>query len=152
MNNRLLVILWLFLKPLISTAKGLAATNEHAIQQGPMITEPIGLGNFLQMFLGLGVVIIIIFSMAWLIRRMGRFQATVDGSLKILGALCITQRERIVLVQIGETQLLLGVAPGQIRTLHVLDRPIFVSKDNTVNMSTSFAQRLYILLKGRWAT
>ncbi len=33
-------------------------------------------------------------------------------------------RERIVLLQVGEEQVLIGVSPGRINKLHVLNKPI----------------------------
>ncbi len=116
---------------------------------GPMLTNPVGIGNFVQMLLGLLVVLGIIFAMAWLIRRMGHVQVRMQGVLKVLGGISIGQRERIVLVQVGEQQLLIGVAPGQIRTLHVLSTP--VAGDATPNQFSgqSFAERLQAMMKGK---
>ena len=41
-----------------------------------------------------------------------------------MGGISLGGKERIVLVQVGEQQLLVGVAPGSLRTLHVLDQPL----------------------------
>jgi flagellar protein FliO/FliZ len=41
------------------------------------------------------------------------------------------QHGRAVLIQLGNQQLLLGVAPGQVRTLHVLAEPVV---DNTASV------------------
>ena len=50
-------------------------------------------------------------------------------------------RERIVLLEVGETQLLIGVAPGRIQTLHVLASPVDVSQPHNAPRS-SFARHL----------
>jgi flagellar protein FliO/FliZ len=42
----------------------------------------------------------------------------------VLAELPLGQKERAVLVRCGATQLLLGVAPGRVSTLHVLAEPI----------------------------
>lgn len=117
--------------------------------QGLMITEPVGVADYLQMILGLGVVIALIVGMAWFMRRMGNLQASVEGPFKILGGLSMGQRERIVLVQVGETQILLGVSPGRINKLHVLEQPLTISKGANQKISTSFAERLSAVLKGQ---
>ena len=57
-------------------------------------------------------------------KKMNRFQAVTDESLKILGGISMGSRERVVLLQVGEEQLLIGVSPGRINTLHVLETPI----------------------------
>lgn len=115
---------------------------------GPLKTEPVGSGDFLQMLFGLVLVLGIIFAMAWFIRRMGSFQQASHGALRILGGLSVGQRERIVLVQVGEKQLLIGLAPGQIRTLHVLEQRVTVNK-TSIEPGTSFADRLQSVLQGK---
>lgn len=115
---------------------------------GPLKTEPVGAGDFLQMLFGLVLVLGIIFGMAWFIRRMGSFQQASHGALRILGGLSVGQRERIVLVQVGEKQLLIGLAPGQIRTLHVLEQSVTVNK-TSVEPGGSFADRLHSVLQGK---
>jgi flagellar protein FliO/FliZ len=52
-------------------------------------------------------------------------------------------RERVVLIQAGETQLLLGVAPGRVQTLHVLDQPLQMSSSS----GSGFAEQLSQMLK-----
>ena len=62
--------------------------------QGPLISEPVGAGDFFQMFLGLLLVLGIIFGMAWFIRRMGTFQQVSHGALRILGGLAHPESRR----------------------------------------------------------
>ena len=87
-------------------------------------SEPLGTGYLLQLTLGLAVVLLGILVLAWLMRRLNRMQSSAGDSLRVLGGLALGARERMVLVQVGETQLLLGVAPGRVQTLHVLERPL----------------------------
>ena len=44
------------------------------------------------------------------------------GVMKIVGGVALGPRERIVLVEVGETWLVIGIVPGQIRTLHQLPK------------------------------
>lgn len=116
----------------------------------PSLTnEPIGVSNYIQMFLGLFLVVGIIFAMAWFMRRMGNMQGMSVANLKVLGGISIGQRERIVLVQAGEQQLLIGVAPGTIRTLHVLDEPIVMNSQTTSTGVSGFAEKLHAAIKNR---
>ncbi len=78
----------------------------------------------MQVTLGLLVVLLVIVGAAWMLRRYGRFQSSASGSLKILGGLSIGPRERVVLLQVGEEQLLIGVAPGRVQALYHLETPI----------------------------
>lgn len=44
--------------------------------------------------------------------------------LDVMADLPLGQKERAVLVRLGRTQILLGVAPGRVNTLHVLPEPL----------------------------
>ncbi len=92
-----------------------AASTATDAAGGPLAWE-----SLLQMSLGLVAVLVAIVGMAWLARRFGRFQSPAGGILRILGGLSLGPRERVVLLQVGNVQLLVGVAPGRIQTLHVL--------------------------------
>jgi flagellar protein FliO/FliZ len=85
---------------------------------------PLGTGELLQVGLGLAVVLGAIGLAAWLLHRLGRVGGALGGALRVVGGLSVGTRERVVLVQVGERQLLLGVAPGRVQTLYVLDQPL----------------------------
>lgn len=87
--------------------------------------EPPGVSAsaILQTLLGLALIVGILFVGAYVLRRLNdgkRFGA--NGPMKVLGGLSISPRERIMLVEVGDTWLVVGVVPGQIRTLHTLPR------------------------------
>jgi len=54
-----------------------------------------------------------------------------SSGLNIVSVLALGQRERIIVVQVGEEQLLLGVTSSQINTLHVLEKPLQKSLEKT---------------------
>jgi len=109
-------------------------------------TDPMSGGYLIQLILGLVVVIICIVALAWVAKRVNRLQSSTDGCLKVLGGLSMSARERVVLLQVGEQQLLVGVSPGRINTLHVLDKPVPVpGADKTSNVG-SFSEKLSTLL------
>lgn len=109
--------------------------------------------NLLQTTLGLLTVLALIAAAAWAVKRFGGFRSGAQGQMKIVGGLSVGTRERVVLLQVGEQQLVLGVSPGQIRTLHVLDKPLpstdGESEKNrqTVDSTVSFASRFQTALK-----
>ena len=111
--------------------------------------EPIGVANYLQMFLGLALILGLIFGMAWLMRRMGNMRGIGSNGLKLLGGISLGQRERAVLVQVGDKQLLIGIAPGQIRTLHELETPLNTDKVSETRVNSGFAEKLHAALKQR---
>ena len=104
-----------------------------------------GLG---QMALGLLTIVILIFVLAWMVRRFGHVQSLPTGALRVLGGISLGTRERLVLVKVGNAQLLLGVAPGRIQTLHVLAEPIDVTAPHDTRASArEFAERLQSALR-----
>ena len=111
---------------LLAIAQGPLQAAEEAARDAalPTASQAVGAGSFLQMFLGLAVIIGLILGMAWFMRRLGNLPGSGAGVLKVLGGVSLGQRERVVLLQAGDKQLIVGVAPGQIRTLHVFDEPI----------------------------
>ena len=88
------------------------------------VQDPVNMTSLWQLTLGMVLVLGLIIAIAWLLKRSGRFQMAAGGGLRLLGGLSMGARERVVLLQVGETQLLVGVAPGRVQTLHVLDKPL----------------------------
>ena len=75
-------------------------------------------GSPLQVMFGLGMVLAVIAGCAWLLKRMGGMHSGHAGVVKIVGGSSVGQRERVVVVEVAETWLIIGVAPGQVTALH----------------------------------
>jgi flagellar protein FliO/FliZ len=84
--------------------------------------EPFSMVNMLNMIMGLAVVVALILGLAWVLKRYGRLPVNNQVEMKILGGLSLGTREKAVLVQVEGQRLLLGVAPGRVSTLHVMDQ------------------------------
>jgi len=97
---------------------------------------------------GLLLVIVAIFGSAWFYRRFGHFSPVANDALKVIGGLTIGQKEKIVLLQVGEEQVLVGVAPGNIQKLHVLTAPIKL-KSEVESVQKPFSDQLGEAL-GKW--
>jgi len=95
--------------------------------------------SVLHVFLVLLFTVGIIMLCAYLIRRLTGINFTHDNTIKICTGLTIGTRERILLLQAGETQLLVGVTANGMQTLHVFDEPIYQEGDKP---SPSFMQQL----------
>jgi flagellar protein FliO/FliZ len=78
----------------------------------------------LQSFVGLIIVIGLILILAMLFRRFGDTAMGAPGNMKVLGGLSVGQRERLVLVQVGDKQILVGVAPGSVQHVMAFDEPL----------------------------
>jgi flagellar protein FliO/FliZ len=108
--------------------------------------EPLAAANLLQLLFGLIVVLVAIGATAILLRRLGRLPQG-PAAMRVIGGLSLGARERAVLVQVGDKQILLGVAPGRVATLHVLERPVDTGGAAPLTAG-SFAERLAQLMKG----
>ncbi len=98
----------------------LAAESESASE----LTTPapsLGGGILLEMVLFLALIIGLIVGLGWLVRRMGSFSVGTKGAVTVLGGVSLGPRERAVLLQVEKKRLLVGVAPGRVQTLCMLD-------------------------------
>jgi flagellar protein FliO/FliZ len=80
----------------------------------------LGVGAVLQTIVGLLVVIGLVFACAWLARRFGLQPAHRGGLVKTIGGASLGGKERVAVVEIGDTWLVLGTAPGNVRLLHTM--------------------------------
>ncbi|MBF8779244.1 flagellar biosynthetic protein FliO [Pseudomonas fulva] len=109
-------------------------------------TPPGSLGGQLaQMLFGLLLVVGLIFLLAWLLRRVQGAAPRGGQVIEILGSRTIGPRDRLLLVQVGKEQVLLGHSPGRIEALHVLAEPVEVP-DSARQATPEFAQRLMELM------
>jgi flagellar protein FliO/FliZ len=89
-----------------------------------------GLG---EMTLALAAVLAAIFGLAFIARRMRGVGGAAAAALDVLGEVRLGPKERAVLIKVGSAQLLIGVAPGRVNTLHVLAEPIVPSSTPTAS-------------------
>ncbi|MCQ6258894.1 flagellar biosynthetic protein FliO [Pseudomonas sp. Q11] len=102
-------------------------------------------GQLAQLVLGLLLVLGLIFFLAWLLRRVQQSGPAGKGQvIDIVASRALGPRDRLVLVQVGNEQILLGLSPGTITALHVLKEPVQVPV--TDQATPEFAQRLMELL------
>jgi flagellar protein FliO/FliZ len=83
-----------------------------------------GVAGLGQVTLALCIVLGAIFLCAWFARRMRNISSGRSGAVSVVAEVRLGPKERAVLLQVGTTQLLVGVAPGQISALHVLAEPL----------------------------
>ena len=101
-------------------------------------------GQLAKLLLGLLLVIGLIFLLAWLLRRMQQLNPRSNQAIKLISSHALGPRERLVLVQVGNEQVLLGLSAGRITPLHVLEEPVHLPDAEPAN--PEFAQRLMELL------
>lgn len=84
-----------------------------------------------QLLIGLLFVLLLFLGLAWLVKRAGIGAGFNEHGLKVVASLPLSTRERLVLVQAGSQQLLLGVAPGRVNLLERFDQPLVKPADKS---------------------
>lgn len=109
-------------------------------------TDLTGLAAFGKVAFALLVIIGVIFLFTWLVRRLEPGRGAAGQHLKIVAAKAVGTKERVVIVEVDGTWLVLGVAGGGVSKLHELpaskapSAPIIPAGD-------SFARRFAAALK-----
>lgn len=123
----------------ISTTR--PTTVAHVATPAALPQSPANAGSIGGAVFALIVVVGLILALAWLARRMpGLGGAGTSPALRIVGSLALGPRERVIVVAVGDTQLLLGVGAGGTRTLHTLSAPLPVAGATTPAFAQLLAQ------------
>lgn len=103
------------------------------------------IGQLTQLGLGLVLVVGLIFIMGYLMRRVGPLSPQGAQHIRVVSSLPLGPRDRLILVDVGGKQMLLGASPGRIGTLHVFDEAVAEIPSGAVD--SDFARKLQSLLK-----
>jgi flagellar protein FliO/FliZ len=111
----------------------------------PMVNSGVA-GQLTQLVFGLLLVLGVIFFLAWLLRRVQQAGPAGKGQvIELIGSRALSPRDRLLLVQVGNEQILLGLSPGTITALHVLKEPVDVPATSE-KATPEFAQHLLKIL------
>jgi len=116
----------------------------------PALPAPaVSAGSVLQMVLGLAVVLCLVLAMAWIVRRLGVPGTGSSGTIKVIAGAPVGQRERVVLVEISGTWLVVGVAPGRVSALHTMPRAELPPAPAASHGAAPFAEWLKRMMEQR---
>ncbi|MGZ4959783.1 MAG: flagellar biosynthetic protein FliO [Methylomonas sp.] len=124
--------------------EGMAAVSSR--QSGKIISSD----DVMQWTLALLLVLAIFFLAAWLLKKSGGLALLGNRQLAIVAGLSLGMREKLVLVKVGEKQLLLGVTAGRIDKLLELEgeHRLFQNQAEQVE-SGLFAKKLMQVMQGK---
>jgi flagellar protein FliO/FliZ len=99
--------------------------------------------------LGLIIVIALFFACIWLMRKMGALPENSKQKMRVIAGLSLGGREKVMLVQVGEKQIVLGVSPGRINNLLVLeDNDQVVQETKERPAEGEFSEKLKQIMTG----
>ncbi len=98
------------------------ASVAQAAEVGAVGTAPDLGSSALQMVLGLVVVLALLLGALWLLKRISEPRGPVAGLMRVVAGVAVGSRERVVILELGNSWLVLGVAPGQVTTLAEIPR------------------------------
>jgi flagellar protein FliO/FliZ len=107
------------------------------------VTPGVSTGTYLQAALALLLIVALLGGTAWLARKVSGGKRFGQGGMKVIGGVALGPRERIVLLEVGDEWLVIGIVPGQIRTLHRMAKGNSLPEDDQpASAEIPFAQWL----------
>ena len=125
MNKRLAIFLlsWLTIHPIAYAATGSTGMSPT--------------GGILKMLFGLVVVLALVALVSWFFKRMLPGGAGVQSTIRIVGGVSVGSRERVVVLEVADRWLVVGVAPGQVSNIANLEigATQFAQSENASNQT-----------------
>ncbi|GGI16340.1 flagellar biosynthetic protein FliO [Oxalicibacterium faecigallinarum] len=118
MRRRLLTVLAASALPLLSLDAA-AAVTAKAPSALPSASSA---GNLLQVLFGLIVVLALMALLAWVLRRFNASKVLGNSDIRIVGGVSVGTRERVVVVEIADQWIVVGVAPGRVNALATMTK------------------------------
>lgn len=143
MNNNQRFVLLL---GLLNTLAAYAEESEAPKQAAKIVSY----ADVLQWALALVIVLAIFGFFIWLLRKTGNLSFAGKSQLAVITGLSLGMREKLVLVRVGEKQLLLGVTPGRVDKLLELEGESRLFQNQAdEDGSRLFAKKLQQVLQGK---
>lgn len=93
--------------------------------QGVIAPSELFTGDYLLQVVGSFVLVIcVLLAVLLLLKRFNGAGSPRSGQMRVIASLGLGQRERAVLIEVGNEQFLVGVAPGSVNILHALSDPV----------------------------
>ena len=115
---------------------------------GPGAPEmPVGLSELLGLAGSLVMVIAAVVIVGWLYAKSQGVRGAANDAISIVATQALGPKERILLIEVGGKQIVLGMTSQQVQTLHVFDEPVVSVQQSPANV-TAFSDRLRTAIRG----
>lgn len=118
--------------------------SPDTIAAGPVNNKPNTAGQLTNLLGGLVLILILIFGLSWFVKRFSQGGFMQNPVFKVVASMPLGTRERLMLVSVGDKQILLGVTATQISNLHVFDEPVVLGDKEP---ASDFSQKLMAILQ-----
>lgn len=105
-------------------------------------------GSMLQVFIGLVAVLLLIAATAWAAKRLGVAHGGSSSLLNVVASTSVGARERVVVVEVGDSWLVVGVAAGSVNALATLPKGTLPDAPAPM-LGGPFASRLQQMIEKR---
>ena len=106
--------------------------------------SPLSVGSLTQLTLSLAAIVALILAISWALKRLKLAGPRGSGEIAVLDELAVGPKDRIVLVRVGESQVLIGISPSGLVPLTPLAAPIVLK---AAPRTPPFAERLRDMMK-----
>lgn len=89
---------------------------------GPQYAPGPSAGSLVQTILALMLVLAMLAALAWVLKRYGPRGQAGAGGLRIVSAVSLGGRERVIVVEVGDQWIVVGASPGRVNALATMPR------------------------------
>lgn len=125
----------------VSLAFSLWATNSVAAEAVAISPS----GGMLKMVLGLAIVLAVMALITWLLKRMMPGVGSKQSVVRIVGAVSVGSRERVVVVEVAGRWIVVGVAPGQVNGIANLEVGAVQLAESALSENNAFSPSTFNL-------
>ena len=93
-----------------------------AAPAAPVTQAPSSAASLAQVVFGLLVVLGLLVGTLWFLKRMGGGRFAPGSVVKVIGGVSVGNRERVMVVEVADQWIVIGVAPGRVNTLASMPR------------------------------
>ncbi|MFC0135044.1 flagellar biosynthetic protein FliO [Massilia eurypsychrophila] len=125
--------------PATATASVPAEQNTTTAPGRPVVVQPMtsapAAGSLIQTILALCAVLGLLAVLAWFMKRYGPKAIAGSAHVRLVGALNLGGRERIMVVEVGDQWIVVGASPGRVNALATMPRQAAFDAATAANAS-----------------
>lgn len=111
------------------------------------MTAASGLAGVAQVVLSLVFILGLVVALAWMAQRLRLTPRSAAGVIRVLGDLPVGPKERVLLLQVGDRQALVGVGADGVRALSLLEAAVGLPPPPAIAEPNNLAARLRAVME-----